>query len=203
MIDRRGNRLAQVTALLGGALVLSTLLGACSTATPTAAPTITPAPTVAATVLALPTAPPTAVATPTGSDSGVPECSIADLKASHGVSDGAAGSIFTEVVLVSDLACSTDATPSLGLQDAHGSPLVEATAAGPGSIELVVGDAYTSQIRLANWCGPDPSFPLSLVLWIDSEKLVVTGGSFPDDGMPGCLGEGGVRLESTPWVATP
>jgi hypothetical protein len=58
-------------------------------------------------------------------------------------------------------------------------------------------------VRIANWCGPDPAFPLALVLWIDADKLVVGGGSFPDGGMPGCIGTGGVRLESTPWTVSP
>jgi len=191
------------------ALVLIAGLGACGPATPSPVPTVADTPSAAPVITAAPTlTPPTAVPVSTPSPlptaaAGVPLCGIADLKASHGISDGAAGSIFTEVVLVSDATCTIDSTPSLGLQDSKGSPLVDATAAGPTAIELTGGDAYATQVRLANWCGPNPSFPLSLVLWIDSEKLVVGGGSFPVDGMPGCLGGTGVRLEATPWALKP
>ena len=190
------------------ALLLTAGLSACGPATPTPAPTVVDTPTLPVVTAAPTLTPPTVAPVVTPSPlptaaTGVPLCGVADLKASHGLSDGAAGSIITEVVLVSDAACAVDSTPSLGLQDSKGSPLVDATAAGPGRIELAGGDAYTTQVRLANWCGPDPSFPLALVLWIDSEKLVVTGGSFPEDGMPGCLGDTGVRLEATPWQAGP
>lgn len=190
------------------ALLLTAGLAACGPATPTPAPTVadtqtlpvlTPAPTLMPPTLA-PVATPSPLPT---AAAGVPLCGVADLKASHGISDGAAGSIMTEVVLVSDAACTVDSTPSLGLQDSKGSPLVAATVAGSGRIALAGGDAYATQVRLANWCGPDPSFPLALVIWIDSEKLVVSGGSFPEDGMPGCLGDTGVRLEATPWQAKP
>jgi hypothetical protein len=188
--------------ILGGSLAAG--LVACGTAAPTASPaspaTSTPAATLATAPSPIPSAPPTAAPT---AAAGATACGVADLKASHGLVDGAAGSMFTEVVLVSDTDCTIETSPSLGLQDKSGSALVTAAPAGAGSIQLVAGDAYTSQVRLANWCDPEPAFPLALILWIDSEKLVVTGGSFPEDGMPGCLGTGGVRLEATPWVASP
>jgi hypothetical protein len=159
-------------------------------AAPTLTPTATPAPSVA------PTPAPTAAA-------GTTPCGTADLKASHGLVEGAAGSIITEIVLEANAACTVETSPSLGLQDKSGAALITATAAGAGSIELAAGGAYTSQVRIANWCNPEPAFPLALVLWIDADKLVVSGGSYPEDAMPGCLGTGGVRLESTPWVAQP
>ncbi|HYK95343.1 MAG TPA: hypothetical protein VE011_05710 [Candidatus Dormibacteraeota bacterium] len=161
--------------------------------TETLGPTLTPAtPT--------PIVTPTPVPTPVG---GVGICATADLKASHGLAEGAAGSIITQVVLESNSHCTVETSPSLGLQDKSGSALVAQTPAGPGTIELHAGVAYTSQVRIANWCAPEPAFPLALILWIDGEKLIVTGGSFPDGGMPGCLGSGGVQLESTAWVASP
>ena len=193
-------------------LLISLLFGAavaaCGANTPSPSPTeaaaavtSTPAPTAApATPAPTPTEAPTSEPTP---PDGVQVCGPADLKVSHGLVDGAAGSIITEIVLVSDSHCSVDTSPSLGLQDKSGAELVAATPAGSDTIELVAGGAYTAQVRIANWCGPDPAFPLALVLWIDSDKVVVTGGSFPQNGMPGCLGTGGVRLESTPWVVSP
>lgn len=191
---------------LGGFLAVG--LVACGPATPTASPAAdtpspaaTPGPTLTpATPSPLPSA--AASAAPTAA-AGTTPCSVADLKASHGLVDGAAGSIITEVVLEANSDCTVETAPALGLQDKSGSALITATPAGPGSIQLTAGNAYTSQIRIANWCKPEPAFPLTLVLWIDDEKLNVTGGSFPEGGMPGCLGTGGVRLESTAWVVSP
>ena len=161
--------------------------------TETLGPTLTPAtPT--------PIVTPTPVPTPVG---GIGICGTADLKASHGLVEGAAGSLITQVVLESNADCTVETSPSLGLQDKSGNALVTATQAGPGTVELHAGNAYSSQVRIANWCHPEPAFPLALILWIDGEKLIVTGGSFPDGGMPGCLGAGGVRLESTAWVVSP
>jgi hypothetical protein len=190
--------------LLGG--VLAAVLGACGPAAPSPSPTIaaTEAPTSvpASTVAATPSPVPTVVPTPTAVAGATP-CGTADLKASHGLVEGAAGSIITEVVLVADTSCTVETSASLGLQDNSGTTLVTATPAGPGSIELVAGAAYTANVRIANWCKPEPAFPVSLLLWIDDEKLIVSGGSFPQDGMPGCIGTDGVHLEDTPWVASP
>jgi hypothetical protein len=174
----------------------STPSPAAATAAPTPLILVSPSPAATTAPTLAPTSAPTAVA-------GSTPCSVADLKASHGLVDGAAGSIFTDVVLESSSNCTVETAPSLGLQDKSGNALVTATAAGAGSIQLVAGGAYTSTVRIANWCQPEPAFPVSLVLWIDSEKLVVSGGSFPDGGMPGCLGTDGVHLESTPWLVSP
>jgi len=189
--------------LLAGCVAVS--LVACGPATPTASPA--PAATLAP-ATAAPTLTPTAASTiaPTAAPTlaaGTTPCGVADLKASHGLVEGAAGSIITEVVLEANATCTVETSPSLGLQDKTGSALITATPAGAGSIQLAAGAAYTTEVRIANWCKPEPAFPLALVLWIDGEKLVVSGGSYPEDGMPGCLGSGGVRLESTAWVPQP
>lgn len=191
-------------------LVLAGFLAAEVVACGTAAPTSSPAPVASAPTETLPPtltpATPTPIVTPTPVPTpvgGIGVCGTADLKASHGLVEGAAGSIITQVVLESNADCTVETSPSLGLQDKAGSAVVTATPAGPGTIELHAGSAYTSQVRIANWCDPEPAFPLALILWIDGDKLVVTGGSFPDGGMPGCLGSGGVRLESTAWVVSP
>ena len=211
MNDRRGRRLAQVAArLIGGVLVAGALL-ACSPAVPTTAPTA--APTGAATPLA--TAGATALAsepleteaaleTPEETNVGAPLCALADLKASHGIVEGAAGSTLTEVVLVAAETCSVDAFPALGLRDASGDQLIGAPSSGPGATDLVAGVAYRSQVRLANWCAPEPEFPLSLVVIITDDELEVTGDSFPEEGdLPPCNGEVGPTLEGTAWEATP
>ena len=163
-----------------------------------------PAPSLAA------TAPASAAATatpPASTAAGLAACELADLKASHGQVEGAAGSIMTTTVLVAAVACSVDAFPALGLRDATGAALVGSAAGGPGRIDLVAGDQYESALRLANWCADGPTFPVTLELIIGGDALVVTsstGASFPEDGnLPPCSGEGGPILEATEWTAAP
>jgi hypothetical protein len=136
--------------------------------------------------------------------SGAPPCDLADLKASHGLVEGAAGSRLTTVVLVSAVACSIDAFPALGLRDAQGTILVGAAAGGSGRIDLVTGNPYETNVRLANWCASEPAFPLALEIVLGREAVPVTGSSFPDDGeLPPCNGDGGPILEASQWVAAP
>ena len=50
------------------------------------------------------------------------------------------------------------------------------------------GGVYNTVVRLANWCTPEPAFPVTLELRLGPEELTVTGGSFPEgDSMPPCL----------------
>ena len=177
-------------------------------------PAPSPSPTVAATPGATvppigpaSAAPETLAPLPTAADTGsagTPPCAVADLKASHGLVEGAAGSRLTEVVLVSATTCSIDAYPALGLRDAAGAALLSGPAIGPGGIDLVPGVANVSQVRLSNWCAPEPAFPLTLEIIIDGAGLTVTGGSFPDDGdLPPCNGDGGPILEGSAWLQQP
>jgi hypothetical protein len=107
-------------------------------------------------------------------------------------------------VLVSAATCSVDAFPALRLRDAAGAGLVGGTSAGPGAIDLVPGVAYTSEVRLANWCAPAPSFPLALAVVLGEDELAVTGDSFPEEGdLPPCSGDGAPILEATGWAPTP
>jgi hypothetical protein len=197
MLDRRG---------LGCLLVLALSVLACD-ARPAATPAVTtiatpPSPTSQPTA-----APATVEPVPTAEDTGTagtPACPLADLKASHGRVEGAAGSLNTEVVLVSATTCSVDAFPPLSLRDATGAALVSATSAGPGAIDLVAGVAYTSAARLANWCAPEPEFPLQLAIVLCGDELPVTGSAFPEEGdLPPCNGEGGPILEATGWNPAP
>ncbi|HXG25357.1 MAG TPA: hypothetical protein VNL94_00675 [Candidatus Binatia bacterium] len=130
-------------------------------------------------------------------------CTAADLKASHGLVEGAAGSVLTEVVLVAAVTCSIDAFPLFGLRDANGAALIGGASGGPGRIDVSPDASYTSGVRLANWCQPEPAFPLELVIRIGSDELVVTGGSFPEEaaGMPPCSGESSAPLlEGSAWT---
>lgn len=187
------------------ALLLAAAVGACAPVNPTAtapAPeTLTPAPpTLAPTQTAAPTSTPAASV-----GSGAPACEVADLKASHGLVDGAAGSVFTEVVLEAAVTCSIDAIPALRLRDASGALIsTEQAPALSGRLDLVGGGAYTSNAKLDNWCGPEPNFPVRLLILIEDSELFVTGSSFPDEGdVPDCLASRGISLDGTAWEAAP
>jgi hypothetical protein len=68
-------------------------------------------------------------------------------------------------------------------------------------MDLSPDASYTSQVRIANWCASDPSFPLALELRIGSEELAVTGSSFPEEGnLPACNGGGAPILEAAAWA---
>lgn len=193
-------------------LVLAAAVLGCN---PSPSPSASPAPTLAPTITTASAAPTTAASIPaetlaplptaadTGS-AGTPPCAIADLKASHGLVEGAAGSRLTEVIIVSAATCSIDAYPTLGLRDADGTALLGGPAIGPGGIDLVPGVAHVSQVRLSNWCAPEPAFPLELQVIVEGAELPVTGGSFPDEGdLPPCSGDGGPILEGSAWTQQP
>lgn len=197
---QRGPRSSPLLAL---AVAVAAVLVACSPS-----PVITPVPTVAPTPTVTPTAtvaPPSAAPTPAATPvAGAPDCEPADLKASHGLVEGAAGSRLTTVVLTSAINCSIDAFPAMGLRDASGASLVGAASSGPGRLDLAAGGVYETNVRLANWCAPDPDFPLALEVVLGADELPVTGTSFPEQGdLPPCSGAGGPILEATQWVAAP
>ena len=185
--------------LVAGAVALS-LIG-CSAA-PSASPTPTPTATFSNAPTVVPSPPPTVLPTTAATAAaGTPACAAADLKASHGLVEGAAGSRLTTVVLVAQDACTVDAFPAFGLRDANGGALVGGTAGGSGTIELDPNASYQSDVRVANWCGPDPAFPVTLQLEIGSEEVAVTGFSFPEQGdMPPCNGGAGPILEASAWA---
>ncbi len=210
MNDRRGHRSVPVAApifLLCGLCAL--LFAACGTTTPSGTPASTSIPT-AALVTAAPVAtePPTTAPTAAPSTeapsaaAGTPACTAADLKATHGLVEGAAGSRLTEVLLVTAVSCSIDASPTLGLRDASGGAIVGGVATGAGRIDLSPELAYSTNVRFANWCNPEPEFPLELTIRLGGEELPVGGGSFPDEesGMPPCNGESvAPTLEGGAW----
>jgi hypothetical protein len=193
------------------ALLVATLVLACSestpTATPPAPPTQTPPTANPSTASPSPaTGPATIAPLPTVTNTGTaasPPCLLADLKASHGLVEGAADSRDARVVLVSAGTCSVDAFPALRLRDSSGADLLSAPSERPGAINLVPGAAYTSDVRVSNWCAPDPSFPLSLLVVLGEGELAVNGGSFPEDSdLPPCNGATGPTLEATAWTAS-
>jgi len=209
MNNRRGRLRARVAASLPARLIAVALLAtgvlACAPAASSTAPAAAPTPTPAAAATLPPTGRPiTPSPTPPATATTATTCAPADLKASHGLVEGAAGSRLTQVVLVSARTCSIDAFPALGLRDATDAALVGAPSSGPGRIDLVAGTAYSSNVRLANWCAALPAFPLTLEIVLGGAQLAVTGTSFPNDGdLPPCNGSGGPILEGTAWIATP
>jgi hypothetical protein len=121
---------------------------------------------------------------------GTPPCDVGALKASRGITEVRADERVTEVLLVAADTCSIDAYPALLLEDSGGTVLVAVSSAGPGGIDLVPGVAYTSEVRLANWCLGDPAYPVSIGIIHGIATVVVTGDSFPDEGdLPPCAHE--------------
>ncbi len=205
MADRRGIAPARAAALLPALLLI--LVAACSpAASPSPSPVPTGTPTPVATVIPTETAAvPTTLPTPTeAATSGTAACTAADLKASHGIVEGAAGSRITSVVLVAAVACSIEAFPAFGVRDAHGAELIGSVAGGTGQIVLDPDKSYQTDVRFANWCAADPAFPLKLELRIGAETVQVTGSSFPEQGdMPPCNGTNGPELDSNGWEQAP
>ena len=136
---------------------------------------------------------------------GTPPCDISALKASRGITEVDADDRTTEVVLVAADTCSVDADPTLLLQDGDGNVLVAASPGGPGGIDLVGGVAYTTLLRLSNWCLGEPAYPVRIGITHAARTLLVTGDSFPDDGdLPPCVHEDADPvLTGTAWAPAP
>jgi len=210
MADQGGRARSRAAAsLVAGLLALG--LVACS-ATPSGAPSEAPSvasatlvPTVLPTTSASESAGASASATPAATGiSSAPACTAADLKASHDLVEGAAGSRLTTVVLVAATPCSVDLFPAMGIRIGDGTQLVGSTTTGTGRIDLDPNLSYSTDVRFANWCGLQPESSLDLVIRIGAEEVPVSGSSFPDPGdMPPCNGGGGPRLEAGQWTAVP
>ena len=210
MADRRGRpRTRAATALLGTLLGLGVI--ACApapSAQPSEAASIAPAtqlPSVVPSALPTESAAPTATAAPAATGiSAAPACAATDLKASHDLVEGAAGSRLTTVVLVAASTCSVDLFPAMGIRGGDGTQLVASTSTGSGRIDLDPDLSYSSAVRFANWCGLEPESSLDLVIRVGADEVPVTGGSFPEPGdMPPCNGGGGPVLEAGQWEAAP
>jgi hypothetical protein len=142
--------------------------------------------------------------TDTGSP-GTPPCAVGELKASRGITEADADDRLTEVLLKSAATCSVDAFPTLVLRDSDGRVLVSAEAGGTGGTDLVGGVAYTSQVRLSNWCLGEPAYPATIGIVHGTATLLVTGDSFPDEGdSPPCVhGDADPVLTGTAWQPMP
>jgi hypothetical protein len=202
----------RTAAALSCATALALLVAACDGATQSATPTDPIASEVAFETFAsfepLPSdEPPTEPAvTPddTGS-AGTPPCAIDGLKASHGITEADADDRTTEVVLVAADTCSVDAYPTVRLVDSDGKVLAAGGPAGAGAIDLVGGVAYTSEVRLGNWCVGEPGYPVELRIDHAGSAIVVTGDSFPDEvTLPPCVHEDAdPTLTASGWQPAP
>lgn len=208
MADRRGRTSIRAASFLAVVVVLV----ACS---PAPSPSLAP-PSPSAAVTAAPSIPASATPPPVAPTPSAPvaetpppaaaQCEPADVKASHGRVDGAAGSRFTTVVLSPAFACSVDLFPAFGLRDANGAVLVGGVTGGSGRLDLDTELTYETNVRLANWCADDPVFPLRFELILGGATEEVTGATaFPEDGdVPPCNGETvGRILEASSWEASP
>ena len=189
-------------------VAVAAFLAACGQATSTPTPTATPAPATISPPTAAPTATPveaTASPDPTAIDTGspgTPACAIEDLKASRGITEVDGDDRTTEVVLVAAGTCSVNAWPTLLLEDADSNILAAANAGGTGGIDLVPGVAYTSTVRLSNWCLGEPSYPVRIGILQGIGTLLVTGDTFPDEGdLPPCVHQDADPvLSGTAWA---
>jgi len=192
-------------------MAAATLVVACSTTAPSPSPLPSLPPPPAATPTEVPDTfdvpsftPETDPPEPTDSDTGspgTPPCDIDAVKASHGLIDIDGDDRTTEVVLVAADTCSVDAYPELALVAPGGKAIAHADAAGAGAIDLVGGVAYTSEVRISNWCG-DVAFPVEIRIVHDGSSIVVTGDSFPDqDNLPPCVHQDAPPvLSGTAWA---
>lgn len=215
MHERRQRRhLVRVLPVVGVLLVAGASLAACGSTLPaTALPSLPPVtaapPSEPVETFEIPSfEPETDAPEPTDSDTGspgTPPCERAELKASRAITEVDADDRTTEVVLVAAATCSVDAFPELVLRDADGRVLVTAGSAGPGGTDLVGGVAYTSQVRLSNWCLDEPAYPVTIGIVHAAATILVTGDSFPDEGdLPPCVHEDADPvLSGTAWQPTP
>ena len=209
MHPRRQRRSIPIAPLLA---VIGLLSVGCGQATSTVAPTVlsptptpvVPTPSPAPTVVPVETDEPIPSDTDTGSP-GTPPCAVAALKASRGITEVDGDDRTTEVILKAADTCSVDAFPALLLEDGTGKVLVVASAGGPGGIDLVGGVAYTTTVRLGNWCLGEPSYPVRIAIQQGSNSLLVTGDSFPDEGdLPPCAhDDADPSLSGTAWQPSP
>ncbi|MEO5703550.1 MAG: hypothetical protein ABIR64_00995 [Candidatus Limnocylindrales bacterium] len=198
MLDRRG--IACALALAVGAVACNPAPSSTPAAVTMGPPSTGPTAAASAPAASFPV-----VETPIVSvAAGTRACELDELKASHGLVEAAGDGRVTEIVLVSAGLCSVNLFPGLRLRDATGAEVADSASAGPGRLDLVADVAYRSQVLLANWCAPDPGFPLTLALVVADGQIDVTGSSFPEDGeLPPCATDGATVLEASAWNPIP
>jgi len=172
-----------------------------STLTAAASPEPTTAPT---------TAPSTAPSTqPTPSPTPRPTigpCGLQSLAAHITLWEGAAGSRIAHVQLtvVRGGPCEVATMPTPQLVDRHGVVLIQGTRppAGP-DIKMASGDVASTLVEVGDYCGPTPSFPLSVAfVFGDGVRIVATPVSANDTTVPPCNSSPGTpgTIDMHPWA---
>lgn len=127
---------------------------------------------------------------------GPPLCAVADLDATFRRQGAGAGSQFFALLVTnhSDGVCLAAGVPHFRVDDANGCLQLESHTEQTepfDAVPLPSGAQAAARFRWANWCGPEPAYPLTLDIAIpgDTDRLTVplTTTEGPVE-MPGCIG---------------
>ncbi|HEY7590503.1 MAG TPA: DUF4232 domain-containing protein [Candidatus Limnocylindrales bacterium] len=155
-------------------------------------PTLSPRPTPTATVPATPTAVPT-----------VGPCEPANVAARVVQWEGAAGSRIAQVELTNAGSdpCQVAAVMRPQLVDARGSILLDgATPADASVLTIGIGDVLTTSVRASNYCGADPTMPVTVAFDLGDGTRIVAAPAASGTDLPPCNGPGQPgTIEMQPW----
>ncbi len=191
-------------------LVAALVFMACSAqgAAPTAAPT--PVATASPSPLAAPTSTETAAPTPTATQkpTATPApsaCDPAKLAARITLWEGAAGSRIAHVELTnaSSQTCTIRAMDKPQLVDGKGSVLINGqTPSSTAVVTVAPGGVLKTLVRDSNYCGPNPTPPVSVAFVQSGDgRIVATPFSPTDATVPPCNGAGsGASIDMHPWA---
>ena len=171
------------------------------TATPSATPTPTPKPTL--TPRPTPTVRPTAAPTPTPVPT-VGSCDPATLAARIVMWEGAAGSRIATVELTNaGPRCTFPTMQRPQLVDAQGTILIDGSdPTTSDTLTVTPGEKLTTLVQASNYCGPDPTAPVTIRFVLrDGRKLEAVPASPTDATVPPCNGAGSPsHIEMHPWA---
>ncbi|HEX7949397.1 MAG TPA: hypothetical protein VF494_03535 [Candidatus Limnocylindrales bacterium] len=199
--------LGRIGWLLAGAALAAGLIGGASWAGGNgllgAAPT--PSPTL---VAVAPTRSPAPSSAPTPASTEPPSkaCQLANLSAKIADWTGAAGNRVATVVLgnVGAGPCVLVAAQRPQLVDGTGAVLIDGTdPTNPGKLTLARGEAVTTEVDVANYCGATPTAPVTLAfVFANGERLTAQARNASDTfGLPECMGPGGPGMITMyPWA---
>jgi hypothetical protein len=185
----------------------STPAQAATTPEPTASPSTTPKPKASAR--------PTATAQPMASagTATTPGCRPGDLSARITAWDGAAGSRIAEIELRNDatIACTVGEPTALRLVAADGTVLIDSAKTGGtpspspdgAAVTIAAGAAVRTDVRVANYCGPEPKAPIGVSLTLPQPSGTIlarpASGVSSAEAVPPCNGPIGADIEMNGW----
>lgn len=161
---------------------------------PTVGPSIAGPPPSSAPVTAAPTVPPTAA------------CRVSDLVARVTAWNGAAGNRVATVVLTNtgSTACKMQSLERPQLVDGNDTVLIDGSnPVHSTSITLASGEAVSTMVDDANYCGPTPKAPVTVAfVFSGGQQLVASPRSAVDTfGAPDCMGSSvGGDITMHPWA---